>query len=350
MTEIEGKVKAGEKTGIYTGEIGNNQRRKVNECEQEWNLDVEQGLGPYTFDGLLLRALESANKFGKHVVTVLDFGCGEAGLFRSYLNTLNQESKVMVFLKKHPEIRVKLIGITDKTGLKDLPNDISLNSCLPIAIPLELFPNFEANRIIYAVTAAQTLDKCLQIQGITDIDIALATHSTNYLSIQNFQRVLVTLAKHLTQQGGQLLISQYDSRVPGFRSAMVGAQLDVRTQKDSSSIPNVLRGQGRLYMPNLDITTEVKTTGDAISLYERLGAIINSDTRRNFSDAARASSSREAKLEVLKAVSASLKSAETRLFRIQEEKHKKGKRQVLLELKVKYPQLRFGDSVIDLKT
>ena len=356
--------------GTYKGEVGSYLRRKVSECEWEWNVDAKEGLGPFSFDQLLLDALQNAIQQGRSEIVVLDFGCGEAELFKGFLNTPESESRAKTFIKQQ-HMKIKLIGITDITGLMNIPEDASVNTVLPIQVPLEESSSFEAYRILYGVTAAQTLENCLQTQGITSIDLSLATHSLNYFSVQNFEQIVETIANHLTKNGGKFIGASYNTRLPGFRRApLAGAELDIPERKTNTQLQDTLSNSfSPLYLPNVDIDSQIKNFAPAISLYKRLGVLSDDSIQKiidealplrkkvgNFLQRKKASlpdiSSLKQKdaLWVLQIISIQMSKAEEMLYQSKQKINDDGKQKFLEKLKEQYPGLHIGKSVFEIST
>jgi hypothetical protein len=359
-----------DKIGIYNGEVGQFLSRKMQACENEWNADVEKGLGPYSFDKLLFQGLENAEQSGKSEVLVLDFGCGEGELFKSFLQTPPEESEALTFLNAHPNLKVKLVGITDIPGLKNLPKDITSNSRLPIDVPESMSVNCEAYRIIYAVTAAQPLEDCFQANGISNIDLCVATHSLSYFSVKSFKEVLATLLGNLDPHGAQLVAAQYNTRQPGFKSDnFLGTKLDISPQKNSGTQEGLKNNWGRLYYPDIDIQQEIAVIQKAVDVYIRLGVLTDEAVHEaitphiplktrvvNFLQKKPprldqiSTRDQEDVILSLRSVTQVLAKAESALFTKQHAILEQGKKEVLLELQKEHPHLRFGPNVIELIT
>lgn len=357
--------RATEKTGLYQGETGSYLSRGQKQCESEWNAESEKGFGPYTFDTLVLRRLQEALANGQDEVVILDFGCGEAALFNSFFEMPLADSPTLQFLQNNPKMKLKCIGVTDITGLQGLPDDVGLFSKIPLPLPAELSGQVEAFRVIYAVSAAQTMDQLLQHLEIEKIHLALATHSLNYLSTKTFKATLETLLTHLDERGAQFVAAPYDTRLPGFTSAMLGVELDV--QDSSKGISNILRqDKYKIYDEDVDFEKIVANLEKAFVTYQRLGVVSDQELQDAIAaflplgtkllNGVRKKSPEIHQLLRLQGNSQIFAfrsliwffiSAENKLYDKQHAKVVAGKHRVLAELQQQFPGVRFGERVIE---
>lgn len=354
-----------EKVGIYKGETGKYLNRRVQACEAEWNAEKDKGFGPYSFDNLVLGRLQAALGRGQKEVLIFDFGCGEGGLLLDFLQGSDGNSQALQFLQSHPELKLRYVGLTDSSGLRHLPSEAKLHTRLPLSLPDAAPANIEAYRVIYAVTAVQTLEKFLAAEHLDNVDLGVATQSLNYLSSLVFQPTLDSLFKRMAMPGSQFVAAPYDTRLPGFRSIMAGVELDARARDQGLS--NRLRSDRlKVYGEGVNFSEIAAHLEQALQLYVRLGMVEEQEMRAKIHECLprwlrlrnllRKQQPQFHQLLVLdnkkkRMVFSSLISrltfSENELYRRKQSKVSAQKHAILAQIQQQYPGLRYGDKVIE---
>lgn len=264
------------RAGLYRGEMGKYLQRGINASEAEWSKDTD--VGTFSFDDLLSSAIERSVANGKNEVVVFDFGCGDALVFKDLLAERGGE-KALAMLRKHPNVQLKLIGVTDIGGLETkgfsddlLPDNQHLSSIDPVL-------HIDAQVAYRSITASQTLENFFSEQHIHGIDLILATQSFPYLSPKNFDHVLHSMVAHLNG-GGALIAAPYATRAPGFkRGGLFGEpQLNIGYPIAEPSLKATLNDPTNRF---IDETTEIATELDllkkALKKYKDLGVLTDAD-------------------------------------------------------------------------
>lgn len=239
-----------------------------------------------SIDHVISSAIEAAIAHGRDEVVIFDFGCGRGDFFKSIIkggeNDILRQTTEMI--RNHPNLRVKLLGLTDVTGLQarrmsdqELANGTDLKN--PEAEP----KNLSAHIDYYGVTAAQTLEKYLDSKGITTIDVAFAVQSLPYLPANNFEAVLETIIARLRPGIGTFASGPYASQVPGFFEEYTPYNYHdedfhfsnlIKKTPDRPSLQSTLREKGKRFTkPDADIHQEVALLQAAFEKYKELGVL-----------------------------------------------------------------------------
>jgi len=268
IEDIRNELKG--KTGIYKGQIGNDSiARGRRSYEDQWNRKEGEKI---SYDGLIVTAVERAAAEGRDEVIIFDFGCGEGNTMKEFVEDGNSEA--IQSIKAHPDVKVKLIGLTDTTGLADAPSVQELAEGRELKSPDAEPTNLAAGIDFYAVTAARTLEDYFVAHGIDAIDVGMAIQSTAYLPAKNFAATMESITKRLLSPGSTFIAAPYATQVPGFDSYGGLPRLDVRTKTDGPSIHASMRERGRRFLgDDINIPEEVRYLEAALQKYVQLGRI-----------------------------------------------------------------------------
>lgn len=249
------------KIGLYRGETGQYLKRGITGYEGELNQENDKGIGPFSIDSLVSDTLRNVEAQGRTEATIFDFGCGEAEMFRDLLT--NPDSQTIQFLREHPNINLRMLGLTDTTGIENEAKETSLigqvRDLLSQEEQQELPTNVQAQVAYYSVTAEQTLETFFQQHGVNTIDIGFSVQALSYLFPRNLDRVLRTIIDHLEPNGGKFIAAPYAERVPGFARGGYGeGYLDIRGKVERPGfIRAVQENGGGAWDPNSNISDEM---------------------------------------------------------------------------------------------
>jgi hypothetical protein len=269
ITEVRSKL-AEIKVGLYKGQTGRESiARGRGSYEYQWNREEGEDI---TYDGLIAAAIERAAVDGRDEVVMFDFGCGEGNAMHEFVQDANSEA--MKSVKAHPDVKVKLIGLTDTTGLKDAPStQEELAMGRELKSPDDEPTNLAARIDFYAVTAARTLEDYFVEHGIDTIDVGMAVQSLAYLPAKNFAATVDSITRRLQSPGSTFIAAPYSTQVPGFDSYGGFPHLDVRTKMDGPSVQATIRDRGMRFIRDRDIHEEVGNLEAALQKYVGLGRI-----------------------------------------------------------------------------
>lgn len=261
----------GIKVGIYKGQTGRESiARGRSSYEEQWNQKEGEHM---TYDNIIATAIERAAVAGRDEVIMFDFGCGEGNTMKELVE--DEHSEAMKSVKAHPDVKVKLIGLTDTVGLTNAPatkEDVANGKNLKS--PNEEPTNLSARIDFYAVTAARTLEDYFVAHGINAIDVGMAIQSLAYLPRKNFEATVESITRRLQSPGSIFIAAPYSTQVPGFDYYGGHPRLDVRTKTDGPSVHATMHGRSMRFLgQDIDVQEEVKYLKIALQKYVGLGRI-----------------------------------------------------------------------------
>ncbi len=197
--------------------------RDIREIEGTWRLEDEFAIP--TVDQLLSEQIELAIASGKSEVAVLDIGSGDGGLLYDVVNHPKKLAKTWQLLQTHPELKIKLIGLTDAKKPEDF--------LAKIAIPTSTEnPQLTADNYFYTVTATQTIEQFLEAAQQPEVQLILATVSLAYMGANTFSKTMDDSFAALGPSG-KMLVSNYGTKHPGFHVSSIVKTLNASGLQNS---------------------------------------------------------------------------------------------------------------------
>jgi hypothetical protein len=244
--------------------------RGVRTLEHAWNKELPVG----TFDELLLGQLRLADEAKRANVTIVDIGSGDGALLKSFFNAPAVLAGSLAFLEKHPEMNLRVIGITDAKTPQEHLQAITLSPAGEQQI--------QAQNIHYSISRTQTLSKFAQHLNIQEADIILSTWMMTYVGPSTFQQLMTDAIHLLRPNGGQMIVQAYaESEIPGFirRDPSLAPSLDVRNvDLQQPSLKATLKDQGKRFARiKMNLVTESKHMDRSEKLMQRLGVLSQED-------------------------------------------------------------------------
>ncbi len=206
-------------TKAYDGPTGPTYTsRSLAECDRLWN---EGAVKPGTFDQLLSEQLRLAVEQGRNEVVVFDLGSGTGALIKNVVNDsgLGDDSKTRqsrVLLEEHPDMRVRLVGLTDAQKPEDFLKSDPITASSSYTIPHPTNRQITAENIHYSITPGQPLSDFLDQTGMPQVDLVFSTSFFIHLDEGVFEQTLRDSAKAL-RKGGKMIVKAYHTKSRAYR-------------------------------------------------------------------------------------------------------------------------------------
>lgn len=252
--------------GIYRGPTTEHtHNRNIDRCQRQWR---EHGL-PYRYDDLILEQLRLASAQGRTEVNHVDIGSGDAGIFNEFLTDPGSMRKTAKFLNTHPDLTIRLTGITDAPSTEAAYTSKHL--------PSSRSSQLTGENCFFSLTAAQRLSMFLTGQNLNGaVDLFTATSSLQYLGPNNFRHVVEDIIANLRGSGSVMLGSAYSSLFPGMIFRGSDITLDI-PESNSADIPSLLRDRRKRFTTGAKTRRSIGTFIRTMEVFKSQGIQIRPD-------------------------------------------------------------------------